>query len=486
MAFGDTVLFDDGELHVVRGWTGIVGETGSGKTTLLRVLAGELRPDSGSIQIEPRDARSLLVPQSVDVLTGAVRRFSAADDADAFALRGRLELDAAMLDRWETLSPGERKRWQIGAALHDEPDVLLLDEPTNHLDGEAISLVVDALRRFHGIGLVVSHDRRLLEEIAHATLRVHRGTLRVWRGAYDEARAQWTAEEESKLSAFVQAKRERKKLERRLDDLRRVHQSAEANRSTRHRMKNRYDSDARTLMAGGLAEAAQAKVGRGIGVVRRALEEAEANAGSFEFEHKLGAPVFVKYERAKAQQLFVIDRDEIPVGDRQLRGTRVVVHPEDRIRIAGPNGAGKTTLLRALLEGARVPSSKVLYVPQNLSLEQERELRDEVLSLPSDEQGRVLSILAALGADPARVRASARPSPGEARKLMMSLGLGRHAWALVLDEPTNHLDLPSIERLEEALRAYPGAVVLVSHDDAFAQACTNATWRICGDELMTR
>jgi ATPase subunit of ABC transporter with duplicated ATPase domains len=100
-------------------------------------------------------------------------------------------------------------------------------------------------------------------------------------------------------------------------------------------------------------------------------------------------------------------------------------------------------------------------------------------------RGRVLSLVAALGVDPDRLLASAAPSPGEARKLALALGLGRHAWCLVLDEPTNHLDLPSIERLEEALVAYPGALVLVSHDDRFAGACTATTWRVTGGQVDT-
>ena len=99
-------------------------------------------------------------------------------------------------------------------------------------------------------------------------------------------------------------------------------------------------------------------------------------------------------------------------------------------------------------------------------------------TLAPGARGRVLSLVAALGADPARLLATPEPSPGEARKLHLALGLGRHAWGLVLDEPTNHLDLPTVERLEAALAAYPGALLLVCHDAAFAARCTSGAWRI--------
>jgi ATPase subunit of ABC transporter with duplicated ATPase domains len=95
----------------------------------------------------------------------------------------------------------------------------------------------------------------------------------------------------------------------------------------------------------------------------------------------------------------------------------------------------------------------------------------------------VLSLVAALGSDPARLLASADPSPGEARKLCLALGLGRHAWALALDEPTNHLDLPTVERLEEALAAFPGAILLVTHDPAFAARCTVSRWKVGGGRV---
>jgi ATPase subunit of ABC transporter with duplicated ATPase domains len=151
----------------------------------------------------------------------------------------------------------------------------------------------------------------------------------------------------------------------------------------------------------------------------------------------------------------------------------------------GANGAGKTTLLTALLSESALPPEKVLVLPQKLAPGDALRALDEVRRLAPEVRGRALSIVAALGSDPERLLASRDPSPGEARKLLLALGLGRHAWVLVLDEPTNHLDLPTVERLEEALAAYPGALLLVTHDDAFASRCTGSTWRIASGRVAT-
>ena len=111
-------------------------------------------------------------------------------------------------------------------------------------------------------------------------------------------------------------------------------------------------------------------------------------------------------------------------------------------------------------------------------------MRASVRVLPRAERGRVLSLVAALGLDPDLLLVSSSPSPGEARKLKMAYGLGLQVWAVVLDEPTNHLDIQAIERLEAALVAYPGALVMVTHDDALAAACTTQTWELAAGRLV--
>jgi ATPase subunit of ABC transporter with duplicated ATPase domains len=484
-AYSDAApVFSNVDLHLTPDWIGVVGPNGAGKTTFLRLVTGDLPPEAGRVRVEPDGARVVLCPQTVDSPEPAIREFARASDGLARRAQGALRLDPREVRRWETLSPGERKRWQIGAALAASPDILLLDEPTNHIDAEARELLIEALRSFRGIGLCVSHDRDLLNELTGATLRFYRGRADLYTGPYDEAKRTWEAEARGREEAYGRVQREERALRGRLGDVRRAQAEAEAMKSSSKQMKGPRDHDGRGMLRKFKVAKAEARLSRSVEVVRRKLEEVSSKASEFHFEKTLGRSIFVSYARSPSAFLFGLDAPEIRAGDKRVLGeVRLSVRREDRIRITGPNGSGKTTLVRALLRGARVPASKILYVPQEMGEGEERALIQRARALPPEERGRVMALVAALGVSPDRLLASERPSPGEARKLSIALGLGQHAWALVLDEPTNHMDLPSIERLEEALAEFPGALLLISHDHAFARRCTSTLWKLEGGEV---
>jgi ATPase subunit of ABC transporter with duplicated ATPase domains len=486
-AYGDAApLFRDVDLNLTPGFYGLVGENGSGKTTLLGIFAGDVRPDFGRVVSTPDDAIVVSCAQEVHVASADVETLAAREDPDAYRLRATLRLESIALARWETLSPGERKRWQIGAALAREPDVLLLDEPTNHLDSEAREWLVAALRRFRGVGVVVSHDRALLAALTRKTLRIHDGQVETMPGAYDDAKREWDREENAARTHRESLRSARDAAERRLADARRTQASAERSISNGSRVKGPKDHDGRSFARKGLARRAESSIARTVGARRSELARAEHGLSSSDaVGRQRGGSLFVDWEAVPRTRVLDLHVDEIRAGERVLvRDVALDIARDARIRIAGPNGAGKSTLLRALLDASHVDDERVLYLPQDTSPEDDLAVLDDIRALAPAERGATLSFVAALGVDPARLLASARPSPGEARKLRIATGLARRVWALILDEPTNHLDLPSIERLEHAIAQYPGALVIVSHDDPFANACRCVTWSITGERVV--
>lgn len=466
-SYAERPLLDDVSFHLTRGWTGLVGANGSGKTTLLRLILGELAPTSGQLKLEPEGARVRWCAQRVEEKGSEIDGFAWAGDRLGRQLHGRLRLRPEMLERWPTLSPGERKRWQLGAVLWSEPEVLLLDEPSNHLDVEGLGLLRGALKEFGGIGVIVSHDRALLDEVTSSTLRLDEGIARWWQQPFSQARALWLEEEEGIRVSQRETKRRLEHEEKRLDASRRTLEASERSRSAGARMRSRHDSDARAMGAdfrAQMAEQAHTKmarrVERKVGLVRDALEKIEVR-------DEAGQALFLRFEPCPHQTVIQFQG---PVMGRQVV---LQVGRSEHVWISGPNGAGKTTLLRAMLADCKVPEAKRLVLPQELTLEEARSDLESLRELPKEERGRVLQLVHALGVEPEHLLRTEVPSPGETRKLRLALGLSRDCWLAVLDEPTNHLDLPAIERLEKALKGFPGALVLVSHDARLGAAVTS-------------
>jgi macrolide transport system ATP-binding/permease protein len=158
----------------------------------------------------------------------------------------------------------------------------------------------------------------------------------------------------------------------------------------------------------------------------------------------------------------------------------LAIRPTDRIGVVGPNGSGKTSLLSEIVSNALHPE-RTVYIKQELTRTETHGVVEAFYELPNETRGVVLSTFARLGSEPTALLASQLPSPGEARKLALAVGLLREPYLIVMDEPTNHMDLVSVMGLEEALRSYQGALLLVSHDDRFLRELVSTRWELIDD-----
>lgn len=534
-------LLRDVTVRFPPGWTGIVGPNGAGKTTVLQLAVGELTPDSGSV-IAPR--RVACCPQRTDEPPSGLARWLLATDSDACALRGRMGVAPDWLARWDTLSHGERKRAQVGVALAARPDVLAVDEPTNHLDSAARALLVRELRTFAGIGLLVSHDRELLDQLCDRCLFLSPPNATLRPGGYSDGSAQARSEAECLRAERRRALRELQRIE--AEAARRRETAAREHKLRSKRGLARHDRDGRAKinlarvtdskagaplrqLDGRRAQAAQRvanivvakRVEPGLwlpasrarvdavlreppGEVPFAACAADAIASNDLMALAPGAPDALAPETAnalalKAPEAFApktpqgLAPDAVRALPPQsasprlsgatseggvLRHPRLEIGPAERVAVVGPNGAGKSTLIRRLLPRIRVAAERLLYMPQELSVEQTRQLIRDTRALPRAALGRIMQTVAGLGSDPRRLLETDLPSPGEARKLLLAFGAARDVQVLIMDEPTNHLDLPSIECVEAVLRDFPGALLLVSHDRRFLDALTTTEWRV--------
>ena len=451
LTFGGTPLLEGAELTVAAGdRICLVGRNGSGKSTLLKIAAGTVEPDRGERFAHPGAAIRYL-PQEAD--------FSGYDSARAFVEGGLgpaddpfkasyllAELGLTGEEDPAQLSGGEARRVALARVLASNPDVLLLDEPTNHLDLPAIEWLEATLRAARGAVVLISHDRRFLENLSRTTVWLDRGRSRQMNEgfkAFEDWRDKVLEEEENerhKLDRKIVRENEWMHggvTARRKRNVRRVRELQTMRKDVRER---------RHVQGNARLDAAEG------GLSGRLIAETKAITKSF------GGRAIVK-----------------DLTLRILRG--------DRLGLVGPNGAGKTTILK-LLTGALEPDSGTVRLGVNLELVTLDQRRDEL-----DPNWTVQDALTGGRGDQVVINGKPRHvasymkdflflpeqrltplrvlSGGERARLMLARALAKPSNVLVLDEPTNDLDLETLDLLQELLADYPGTVLLVSHDRDF-------------------
>jgi ATPase subunit of ABC transporter with duplicated ATPase domains len=462
-----------------QGWTGITGDNGAGKSTFLMLAAGILEPQAGTVE----GAGGMYCPQRTDELPEWWEDFFNDSGREGGRLMSRLGIDPGWPYRWDTLSHGERKRLQVALALWRRPPLVALDEPTNHLDRDARDLLSAALKSYEGIGLLVSHDRALLDGLCGRCLFIRQAGARLRPGGV----SQGLAEEEREA---LEQGRLRKELGRERD---RLALEAAARRRAVEGSKNRLSG--RALDPKDSAGRAKINLARLSGKDRTAADQYQRMerrlARADQALSKAALParrkegITLPAAQARADRILALPGGTIPLDGegRTLSFPELLIRPADRIALTGPNGAGKSTLIRHL--AGHIPGHLgLLYIPQEISAAEGRAALEELRRETGKNQGEILARYSRLGSDPALLLQSRLPSPGETRKLLLARGVFSNPALIIMDEPTNHLDLTSIRLVEETLAEVSCALFLVSHDELFLAALTTREWNIDRQGLL--
>ena len=477
------------------GRTGLVGRNGAGKSTLLRLVAGELQPSSGTIEtagevgylpqhLTLRSDATVSELLGVGEIIAAIRAVESGDVSehhfdrigDDWDIESRAEealhqtgLADITLDRSVSeLSGGEAMLIAITGLRVRRTPITLLDEPTNNLDRETRRRLGELVADWPGTLVIVSHDLELLDRMDH-TAELFGGGLDVFGGPYSE----WAAHRDTQQAAAVQAARSAQQA---LRVEKRQRQEAETKLARRERTgrKTQRDGGIPKILAGNRASKAQASAGSmrttlddKVRAAQEAVDAADARVRDEEHIHLTLPDPGVPRGRRIA---------EFVAGD-----TSVLVQGPERIALVGPNGSGKSTLIARTLAGAdpeagrphgRLLTERVGYLPQRLDgLDEARSAIANVRAVAEQaDDGQVRNQLARLLLRGDSVDRPVRTLSGGERfrvSLARLLLADPPAQLLILDEPTNNLDISSVEQLAQALDAYRGALLVVSHDERF-------------------
>ena len=496
-------LFDGLTLALGRERTGVVGRNGCGKSTLLRLIAGEIEPSGGSLQrigsigmlTQLADER-LTVSEALGIAGDLARLHrlergeGSLDDATGADWMLETRVQAALVEAGlpslplnrpiASLSGGERARTALARLLIEAPDVLLLDEPTNNLDADGRQAVAHLLERWQGGILVASHDRALLECVDRIVELTSIG-ITIFGGA-------WSAFAEAREAARDRAEADLDHAADALRDTERALQKAREKKSRRDKagrawrakgIEDKMFMDREKERAENSAARENRLADRLIGERTEALQAARARV-------EILTPLAIDLPQTNlpdGRELVAFKDVVMAFRERQLFGPLSFdVRGPERIAVRGANGSGKTTLFR-LITGELEPSRGDMSrrTDRVAVLDQHVGLLDPALSI-LDNLRRLNPELTANEAHAALARFAFRNraalqiartlSGGERLRAAMACVFARPQppFLLLLDEPTNHLDIASIEELENALKGFDGALITISHDDAFLQS----------------
>ena len=436
----------------------LVGRNGSGKSTLLKIAAGEVAFDGGTRFAQP-GATMRYLPQEPDLSAYPdVMAYVQAglgpndDEYRARYLLGALGLTG--VEKPANLSGGEARRAALARTLAPSPDLLLLDEPTNHLDLPAIEWLEDELKSLSSGLVLISHDRRFLENLSRSMVWLDRGTTK----RLDRSFAHFETWRDEVLE---QEEQEFHKLGRKI---------------AREEDWLRYGVTARRKRN-----------------VKRLAGLQALRAQKRDYTHKLGTAKMAALDVATSGKI-VADLDDVSksFGERKIISNLTLrVLRGDRLGIVGPNGAGKSTLLKLILGGLAPDSGtiKLGTVLDVVTLDQSRSTLDPSFSLSDTLTGgksdqvvvggqsrHVIGYMKDFLFKPEQARTPVGTlSGGERGRLLLAMALAKPSNLLVLDEPTNDLDLETLDLLQEMLADYPGTVILVSHDRDFLDRVASST-----------